>query len=207
MWTRLLTRVMGNTHYSIATVLTVFMAGLALGSYLGGRWIDRRNNPLVVYAILEGAIGIYCLLIPSIIESASPIFQWIYETHTESYTQAGFYRFLICGAILLIPTSFMGATLPVLSKYVSRGSIFAGRDVGTLYSFNTFGAVFGALSSAFLFMRLYGVLSTIWFAAALNIGIAIIIYFLFLPRLKKRDLKKPYIEKEKIEAYYRKLLD
>ena len=187
VWTRLLTRVMGNTHYSIATVLTMFMAGLALGSYLGGRWIDRRNNPLALYAILEGVIGVCCLLIPSMIEWASPLFQWVYQTQTESYTQASLYRFLICGAILLFPTSCMGATLPVLSKYVSRDSMMVGRDVGILYSFNTFGAVFGALTSAFLFMRLWGVLATIWFAAALNIGIATVIYLLFRPSMKRED--------------------
>ena len=198
VWTRFLTRIMGNTHYSIATVLTMFMAGLALGSYLGGRWIDRRNNPLALYAILEGSIGFYCLLIPSIIEWASPLFQWVYQTQTESYTQASLYRFFICGTILLVPTSFMGATLPILSKYVSRGSIFVGRDVGTLYSFNTFGAVFGALTSAFLFMRLWGVLATIWFAAALNIGIAIVIFLLFRPPINREDSKEPYVEKEKM---------
>ncbi|SVE12952.1 uncharacterized protein METZ01_LOCUS465806, partial [marine metagenome] len=185
VWTRLLTRVMGNTHYSVATVLTIFMAGLALGSYLGGRWIDRKSNPLVLYAALEAIIGIYCLLIPSMIEWASPLFQWVFLTQQESYTQASMYRFLICGLILLFPTSCMGATLPVLSKHISRESIFVSRDVGTLYSFNTFGAVFGALSSAFLFMRLFGVLNTIWISAALNIGIALVIFILFYPRIVK----------------------
>ena len=179
VWTRLLTRVMGNTHYSIATVLTIFMAGLALGSYLGGRWIDRRKNPLFFYAVLEAAIGLYCLLVPSLIESASPLFEWVYQTQTDSYSKASLYRFFICGVILLIPTSLMGATLPVLSKYVSNNRMFVGRDVGTLYSLNTFGAVFGALSSAFIFMRVWGVLATIWFAAALNIGIAVTIYLFF----------------------------
>ena len=43
VWTRLLTLVLGNTHYSIATVLTTFMAGLGLGSFFGGRWVDRPN--------------------------------------------------------------------------------------------------------------------------------------------------------------------
>ncbi|MFQ5444791.1 MAG: hypothetical protein ACE5EK_09260, partial [Nitrospinales bacterium] len=62
VWTRLLTLVMGNTHYSVATVLTAFMGGLALGSFLGGRTIDRHRNPLIVYAVLEAAIGIYCIL-------------------------------------------------------------------------------------------------------------------------------------------------
>ena len=179
VWTRLLTRVMGNTHYSIATVLTIFMTGLALGSYLGGRWIDKKKNALLFYAALEGVIGVYCLLIPSIIESASPLFEWVYQTQTESYSKASLYRFFICGAILLIPTSLMGATLPILSKYVSRNSSFVGRDVGTLYSLNTFGAFFGALSSAFIFMQMWGILATIWFAAALNIMIAATIYIFF----------------------------
>ena len=199
VWTRLLTRVMGNTHYSVATVLTMFMTGLALGSYLGGRWIDKKSNPLALYAVLEGAIGTYCLLIPSMIEWASPLFLWVYQTQTESYTLVSLYRFLICGVILLVPTSFMGATLPVLSKYVSRDSAFIGRDVGTLYSLNTFGAVFGALSSAFLFMRLWGILSTIWFAAALNIGIAIVIFLLFRPRMNRDEHEEPTTEDKEIE--------
>ena len=96
VWTRLLTRVMGNTHYSIATVLTIFMTGLALGSYLGGRWIDKKKNALLFYAALEGVIGVYCLLIPSIIDSASPLFEWVYQTQTESYSKASLYRFFIC---------------------------------------------------------------------------------------------------------------
>ena len=52
VWTRLLTLIMGNTHYSIATVLTAFMGGLALGSFFGGKIIDRAFNPLAAYAIL-----------------------------------------------------------------------------------------------------------------------------------------------------------
>ncbi|MEE9258273.1 MAG: fused MFS/spermidine synthase, partial [Nitrospinaceae bacterium] len=185
VWTRLLTLVMGNTHYSIATVLTVFMGGLALGSYCGGRWIDRYGNPLALYAILEGAIGVYCLLIPHLIDWAYPLFKWIYIHHNSSYAEASFYRFLVCGSFLILPTTFMGATLPVLSKLVSRGKESIGRDVGTLYAMNTFGAVFGALSSAFLLMRLWGLQGTIHFAAALNIGIALVIYLLFRPGLAR----------------------
>lgn len=200
VWTRLLTRVMGNTHYSIATVLTIFMAGLALGSYLGGRWIDGKKNPLLVYATLEGAIGIYCLLIPSIIDSAFPLFEWVYQTQNESYSKASLYRFFICGVILLIPTALMGATLPVLSKYVSRERACIGRDVGTLYSLNTFGAVFGALSSAFLFMRIWGVLATIWFAAGLNILIAVVIFILFRSDVNTTSKEELNQTKESIES-------
>jgi spermidine synthase len=190
VWTRLLTHIMGNTHYSIATVLTAFMGGLALGSFFGGKIIDRAFNPLAAYAILEVGIGIYCLFIPSFIELAFPLFQWVYLNLGDSYTQTSLVRFLVCGVLLVIPATFMGATLPVLSKFVSSDENYIGKDVGTLYSVNTFGAVVGAWTSAFVFMRLLGVQTTIGVAAAANIGIAVIIYLLFKPPLKEK-LKYP----------------
>ena len=183
----MLTLIMGNTHYSIATVLTAFMGGLALGSFFGGKIIDRKFNPLAAYAILEAGIGIYCLLIPSLIALAFPLFQWIYLNLGDSYTQTSLVRFLVCSTLLIIPATFMGATLPVLSKFVSKDENFIGKDVGTLYSLNTFGAVLGAWASAFVFMRLLGVQATIGIAAAANIGIALIIYFVFKPPLKEQS--------------------
>ena len=157
-----------------------------MGSFFGGKIIDRAFNPLAAYAILEAGIGIYCLLVPSLIDLAFPLFQWIYLHLGDSYTQASLVRFLVCCALLIIPATFMGATLPVLSKFVSRDENYIGKDVGTLYSINTFGAVFGAWASAFILMRLLGVLTTIGVAAAVNIGIAAIIYFVFRPPLKER---------------------
>ena len=124
VWTRVLTLIMGNTHYSISTVLTAFMGGLALGSFVGGKIIDRDFNPLAAYAILEAGIGIYCLLLPLFIELAFPLFQWIYLNLGDSYTQTSLVRFLVCGVLLIIPATFMGATLPVLSKFVSRDENF-----------------------------------------------------------------------------------
>ena len=192
---------MGNTHYSIATVLTAFMGGLALGSYAGGKVIDRRFlNPLTAYAFLELGIGLYCLLIPSLIDLAFPVFKWIYLNWGDSYTQASLARFFICVAILIVPATFMGATLPVLSKFVSRDEAHIAKDVGTLYSINTFGAVFGAWSSAFVFMRLWGVQSTIWMTALLNLAIAAVIFLVFRPPLKEKGVahdegKSPTLDK------------
>jgi spermidine synthase len=191
VWTRLLTLVMGNTHYSITTVLTAFMGGLALGSYAGGKMIDRRFNPLTAYAFLEAGIGLYCLLIPSLIDVAFPIFKWIYLNLGDSYTQASLARFLVCVAILIVPATFMGATLPVLSKFVSKDEAHIGKDVGTLYSINTLGAVFGAWASAFIFMRLWGVQSTIWMAALLNLVISAVIFLVFRPPLKEKGHDEP----------------
>jgi spermidine synthase len=204
VWTRLLTLVMGNTHYSISTVLTAFMGGLALGSFVGGKLIDRKFNPLAAYALLEAGIGLYCLLIPSLIDFVFPVFKWIYLNWGDSYTQASLVRFLICVSILIVPATFMGATLPVLSKFVSRDEAQIGKDVGTLYSINTFGAVFGAWASAFIFMRLWGVQSTIWITALLNLAISAVIFLVFKPPLKvstsmeKESPLSPLDKKEKL---------
>ncbi len=196
VWTRQLTLVLGNTHYSVATVLTTFMAGLALGSFLGGRWIDRQRNPLLVYAILEAAIGLYCLAVPFLIDLALPIFKWIYSSFQDSYLQASVLRFLVCAFILILPTTLMGATLPTLGKFVSRNPDGIGRDVGTLYGMNTFGAVAGAYVSAYWLMRLLGISATVYLAAAINIGIAICIW-LFLKKTGQVSSRPEAVEQEK----------
>src|SRR3989338_8173260 len=64
VWTRMLTQVFGNTTYAIATVLSSFMAGLALGSYLFGRIADRGKNGFLLYGDLEFGVGLYGLAVP-----------------------------------------------------------------------------------------------------------------------------------------------
>src|SRR3954470_20184645 len=65
-WVRLLTPVFGVTAYAISTVIASFMGGLALGSYVAGRYIDRRRDPLRIYAMLEAGIGVYALATPAL---------------------------------------------------------------------------------------------------------------------------------------------
>ena len=64
LWTRMLGLVFGHTIFAITTVLTAFMAGLGLGSFIFGRIADRHQHPLTLYGILEAGIGLSCLLIP-----------------------------------------------------------------------------------------------------------------------------------------------
>jgi len=190
---------MGNTHYSVATVLTVFMAGLALGSFLGGRLIDIKGNPLIVYAILEAGIGVYCFLIPHMIDAVLPLLKWIYSNYQNDYATASIFRFAVCGAILLIPTSLMGATLPVLGKLISTDKNLIGKDVGTLYAMNTFGAVFGALASVYILMRNLGVSGTILVVALINISIAALILILYKRRqsFSTPSIKPPNLDTDK----------
>ena len=63
----MLTLVFGSTTLAVSTVLTAFMGGLGLGSYLAGRFADRLKNPVRAYALAEAAIGVYALLVPCVI--------------------------------------------------------------------------------------------------------------------------------------------
>ncbi len=146
LWMKLLTLVIGNTVFSITTVLSAFMGGLALGSFLGGRLLHRFREPLKIYAILEAGIGVCALLLPLAIASTAPLFRFVYQVLDPSFYTLGLLRFVVCGIILLIPATLMGATLPVLCRYFSARRNEPGWTVGLLYGVNTSGAVLGSLA-------------------------------------------------------------
>jgi len=179
LWVRLFVMVMGGTVYSFTTVLVAFMAGLTLGGWLGGKYADRmKQSPLLVYGILEGLIGIYCIFIPLLIGFLNPVFSWIYPFVLEHNFAGLLLRFFFSGLVLIAPTTMMGATLPVLVRYsYSRPERF-GSTMGRLYAVNTFGAVAGSFLSAMFLIPALGQRSTIYFAAGLNLLIFGSILFL-----------------------------
>src|SRR5215813_7143878 len=78
-WVRLLTPVFGVTAYAISTVIASFMGGLALGSYVAGRVIDGRRDPLRIYALLEAGIGAYALLTPLLFGLTDVVVRAVYQ--------------------------------------------------------------------------------------------------------------------------------
>ncbi len=172
LWMKMLTLVIGNTVFSITTVLASFMGGLALGSFLAGRLIDNIKNPLRAYGVLEGAIGAYALLLPVLLAGTEPLFRFVYQNLDPSFYTLSLLRFLVCGLILLVPTTLMGATLPVLSKYFVESRGHLGWNVGLLYGVNTLGAVLGSFAAAFVLIPILGITWTILGTALLNLSIA-----------------------------------
>src|SRR3989338_4289075 len=155
VWTRMLTYVFGGTTLAVSTVLTAFLGGLALGSYLGGKFIDHFKKPLLAYGALELAIGVYGLLVPIIFSDnfLAPIWQTVVQMFEGVQFISYLVRFLISILLLAIPTVLMGATLPVLSRYLTnvRSDIVA-FSVGALYTINTVGAIIGTFLSGFVFL-------------------------------------------------------
>ncbi len=171
VWMRMLSLVFGHTVFAITTVLAAFMAGLALGAAVAGRLIDRRPRPLLVYGLLEAATGLYALAIPFLFAQAQTVYLVSYRSLGFSLAALLAAQFAIVFPILLVPASFMGATLPVMSKFFVRGFRGLGRDVADLYALNTFGAVLGSAAAGFFLLPAIGVRSTTILAAAVNVAI------------------------------------
>ena len=181
VWTRMLTYVFGGTTLAVSTVLTAFLGGLAFGSYAGGKFIDRFKKPLLAYGVLELAIGVYGLLVPIIFSDnfLAPIWQTVVQMFQSVQFISYLVRFFISVILLAIPTFLMGATLPVLSRYLTnvRQEVTT-FNVGALYTINTVGAVIGAFVSGFMFLPLVGVSATVYIAAFINLLLAGAVIFL-----------------------------
>jgi spermidine synthase len=181
VWTRMLTYVFGGTTLAVTTVLTAFLGGLAIGSFVGGKFIDHFKKPLLAYGLLELAIGIYGLLVPVIFSNnfLAPIWQTVVQMFENFQFISYLVRFGISIVLLAIPTVFMGATLPVLSRYLTNvRSDISTFNVGALYTINTIGAVIGTFLAGFIFLPSVGVNLTVYIAAFLNLLLAGSVIFL-----------------------------
>ncbi|MFQ5521665.1 MAG: fused MFS/spermidine synthase, partial [Candidatus Methylomirabilia bacterium] len=188
LWIRALGLVFGHTVFAITTVLTAFMAGLGLGSFLFGRLADRRRDLLRLYGILEGGIGLYCLGIPLLLSTVEAIHLVLYRSLHLSFYAFSLAQFGLTFLILVVPTTLMGATLPILSRFFVREEATLGRRVGLLYALNTLGAVLGAALAGYFLLPSFGMRGTLYLAATLNIGLAalVIVYDRHLRRLREQ---------------------
>lgn len=174
-WSRELTYVFGTSVHAISTVLTSFMAGLALGSYIFGKRADASPNPIKLFAKLEIGIGIYGLLTLGLFGLLSYPYFILQNTFNGSFL-LHYAQFWLAFIALIIPTTFIGATFPVMSKLYARELDDVGKKVGVVYSADTIGAAAGAFGAGFILIPFFGHNDTIATAAAINILVGVFIY-------------------------------
>jgi len=178
VWTRMLRLVLGNTTHTITTVLIAFMAGMALGSRFGGRLAQQRNDPLRIFALIQIGIAAYCLVLPWMVDAALPIYRFLYQGTQAQPELLSAAKFILCCLLVMIPSTLMGATLPVLSSFFTRAPERLGAAVGGLYAVNTFGAVVGTVSAGFFLIPSLGVRMTIYAACGMSLVAAVASYAL-----------------------------
>ena len=174
VWLRVAMAGFGVTTALISIVLSVFMAGLALGSWGGGRLVRRLENRsaaffLRLYGTAEFTIGISGLVVVGLL-------RWGRTLLVGQWGSSGYYVVSACWiALVLLPfCTAMGATFPLAMagiRAVFRGESL--RSFSYLYVANVLGAMTGTLTSAFLFIELMGFSRTVLVAATLNAVVAV----------------------------------
>jgi len=174
MWLRLLALVFGVTVYAASTVLAGFMAGLGVGSFVAGRLSSRITRPLVAFGVAEALVGVTAFVSPVILDGLTRVWVSVHPSLPDSLAAITVIRFLVAFLVLIVPTSLMGATLPlVIKSAVARQERIGGR-IGLLYAINTTGAIVGALVAGFYLISEVGVELSFRLAAIGNIVIGVI---------------------------------
>jgi len=187
-WTRQFALVFGTSELAVATVLAAYMGGLALGAWLVERYLDRVRQPVFVYGALEFGVGLSALSVPVLLVGAERLLLAVLggqpaPPESTGGLQTVFYL-VMAFVVLVIPTACMGATLPLLARHAVRTRDQIGRRIGMLYAANTFGAVAGAVVTAFLLLPNAGLHQTVVVGAIVNVLVFALAALIARPELR-----------------------
>jgi spermidine synthase len=160
-WQRLLMTIYGSSTECIAVVAAAFLIGLGLGSLAGG-WVSSKPGvPLVTaFALCELGVAIYGWASPALFAAAGA------ATNVGSTLVVVGVMALV---LILLPTLFMGATLPLLVEHQTRVTGDVGLAVGRLYGVNTLGGAAGAVAAVMAILGTFGVSGAVRIAAGVNV--------------------------------------
>jgi spermidine synthase len=173
-WQRILALHSGVGIYSVALIVSAFMAGLGLGSYWGGRLVTRTRpaTALLWFAGLELAIGGWAFI------SCQLYYHWLGSQATWLYASLG--RAGLCHFLALLPpTCLMGMSLPFLAQAAVEDLRLACRTIGVLYGFNILGAAIGAIITPWVLIRYQGIDGAVTWGAAANLIAGLIAWSLW----------------------------
>ena len=172
LWFRQAGLAFGNSVWASSLVLSSFMAGLALGNGLSARYGDRLRHPIRAYAIVEIVVGLAGGALVYLLPLLGSVFAPLLRPLLDEPWILNPLRLVIAFLALLIPSSAMGFTLPLLTKALTAQTGQFGAALGSLYAWNTFGAVVGVVACEVSIIRILGIRGTAILAGALNLLIA-----------------------------------
>ena len=171
VWTRKLVLLFGTTAYAVSTVLFIFFLGLGLGSLWGGRLAEQYRRPLFLYGLFEIGVGVWAFLFILLVDWGEGVVVGALRAFASTRWAAVGLRVVLSLGFLIVPVTLMGATLPLLAKFVAAQRRVAGLRIGALYSLNTFGAVAGCAITGFYLIAAFGYTRATLMGALANVAI------------------------------------
>ena len=169
-WARSLGLVFGGSHLAVSTVLAVYMGGQALGSALIGRRSDATTRPLRLFGLLEIGVGVSVLPFMALMAIYPTLYGPLARLAEDDPLYLTFLRTAFACLAMIVPTTLMGGTLPVLARFSTAGGEGVARRLSILYAVNIFGAVVGTLAAGFLLIRSLGVNATLLTAGLVSLA-------------------------------------
>lgn len=179
IWTHYLKLYLGHAAYAQTLVLAIFMGGMAIGAALCSYYSYKWKNLILLYALMEGIIGLCALGFHNVFSFLMPLF---YDNLQQIETTGIIYGLKwFSAALLILPQSIiLGATFPLLSAGILRNFPQpSGAALANLYFLNSLGGAVGVLVSGFLLIKWVGLPGTLLTAGLINIVIAMIIWLLY----------------------------
>jgi len=170
LWTRLLSHILGGSVAAFATMLASFLAGIAIGSAIASRIAWNRSVAQLGFIFAELGAAVTCAAIYLTLDKFIP----------KSTSLPG--NVTIAIALLLPATLFIGATFPFAVRILSRDASEASIATARVYSWNTVGAIVGALLAGFVLLPMLKYEGVIKVAVAINVGLAFVAAIAVLPR-------------------------
>jgi len=175
LWFRVLGLTLGNSVWASNIVLASFMGGLAAGNAIAARHGTRLRRVAQLYAVVEGIVALTGVAIVVLLPSLSPALGRMFMHGLAQGWLVNLGRLTVAFCLLLVPTTAMGLTLPLLAKAVSDADGNFGRVLGRLYGWNTLGGMSGALCGELWLIGWLGQRGTALGAAGLNLVAAAIV--------------------------------
>lgn len=172
VWFKQLIFVLGSSTFAVSVTVSTFFLGLSLGSWQGGRLADRVARPLVAYGLLELGLSVVSLAITLLLSRWASWVPMVAPLFGRDTPAAGIATVAVSVAVLLPPTALMGATLPLLVKYLVREQADLAERIGLLYGINTLGAVFGCATVGLILIGTLGVIQSSGVASVIYLVIA-----------------------------------
>ena len=203
-WIRLLRNIFGSDSLAFSSLLTIFIGGIATGTFLSGKFIkkffslpsrasealifaiDKAKNFffILIYGLIELLVGIYALITPLLLSENTLGSTWIFlsKVLNDNIILLSLSKFLIAGFVLILPTLLLGLSYPILVELVTSNENKTDNKYrlgsSNLYATNTLGSIFGSIIGGFLLIPHFGLKTSILIATLINFFIGFLIFVL-----------------------------
>jgi len=179
IWSHYLRLFLGHASYAQTLVLAIFMGGMAIGSALTSRYCPRWRNPLLVYAVAEGLVGLFGLQFHAFFQHGTAFAYSVVFPGLESALAIQALKWCLAALLILVQSILLGMTFPLISgAVVRRFPDSPGSSIATLYFTNSLGAAVGVLVSGFVLVPWVGLPGTIMTAGLLSVMLALVVWLM-----------------------------